>query len=71
MIDVTDEVQKRQFCVHIYSKTWKSTFGSAVIHHRTGRPHRYLAGLRVAASAIDCMQSKSENQEKHTMEAFP
>lgn len=68
---VPAKVQKRQFCVRIYSKTWKSTFGSAVIHHRTGRPHGYLAGLRVAASAIDCMQSKPENQEKHIMEAFP
>lgn len=67
---IPDEAQMRRFCVHIYSKTRESTFGSAVIHHRTGRPHGDLAGLRVAASAVHCMQSKPECEQRKTAEAF-
>lgn len=65
-----DEAQTRRFCVDIYSKTRESTFGPAVIHHRTGRPHGDLAGLRVAASAVHCMQSKPEYEQRKTTEAF-
>lgn len=67
---ITDEAQMRQFCVHIYSKTRESTFGSAVIHHRTGRPHGDLAGLRVAATTVHCMQSKPEYEQRKTTEGF-
>lgn len=65
-----EEAQMRRFCVHIDRKTPESTFGSAVVHHRTGRPHGDLAGLGVAASAVHCMQSKPEYEHRKTAEAF-
>lgn len=67
---IPDEAQMRRFCVHIYRKTQESTFGSAVIHHRTGRPHGDLAGLRVAAAAVHRLQGKPEYEQRKTTEAF-
>ena len=45
----------------------ESTFSSAVIHHWTRCPHWDEAWLRVAASAIHCMEGKPENDKKVTV----